>query len=156
MLSPHNSRTNGQILKILTPIVPVKCRIGHTSFSFWNLLLVRSGKFIMAAENNVFLNNSRSNGQIFKIPTAYVHYRWHAHLKNSGSQNLLPVCSGKFKMATENNVFLNNSRTNGHIFKIPTAYVLYRWHTHVKFLVLKIYSGKFKIEAENRGFAISR
>ena len=26
----------------------------------------------MAAENNVFLNNLRTNGQIFKIPTAYV------------------------------------------------------------------------------------
>ena len=35
----------------------------------------------MAAENNVFLNNSRTNKQIFKIPTAYVHenrvlFRW--------------------------------------------------------------------------------
>ena len=55
----------------------------------------------MAAENNIFLNNSRTNEQIFKIPTAYDHYGWYAHVKNFGSQNLLPVRSGKFKMAVE-------------------------------------------------------
>ena len=61
-----------------------------------------------------------------KIPTAYDHYRWHAHVKNFGSQNLLPVRSEKIKMAAENNVFLNNSGTNGQIFKIPTAIDHYR------------------------------
>ena len=80
----------------------------------------------MAAENNVFLNNSGTNEQIFKIPAANDYYRWHAHVKHFGSQNLLSVCSGKFKMAAENNVFLNNSRTNEQIFKIPTAYDHYR------------------------------
>ena len=80
----------------------------------------------MAAENNVFLNNSGTNEHIFKIPTAYDHYRWHAHVKNIGLQNLLPVRSGKFKMAAENNIFLNNSRTNEQIFRIPTAYDHYR------------------------------
>ena len=80
----------------------------------------------MAAENNVFLNNSRTNEQIFKIPTANDYYGLHAHVKHFGSQNLLPVRSGKFKMATENNVFLNNSGTNEQIFKIPTAYDHYR------------------------------
>ena len=93
------------------------------NFGSQNLLPVRSGKFKMAAENNGFLNNPRTNGQIFKISRAYVHYSWHAHLKIFGSQNLLPVCSGKFKMAAENNVFLNNSRSYGRIFKIPTGYV---------------------------------
>ena len=121
-----------------------------------NLLPVRSGKFKMAAENNVFLNNSRTNGQIFKILTAYVHYWWHAHVKNLGSQNLLPVRSGKFKMAAENDVFLNNSRTNGQIFKILTAYVYYWWHAHVKSFgsqnLLPVRSGKFKMAAEKPGF----
>ena len=59
----------------------------------------------MAAENNVFLNNSRTNKQIFKILTAYDHYRMHAHVKIFGSQNLLPVRSGKFKMEAENRGF---------------------------------------------------
>ena len=76
----------------------------------------------MAAVDNIFLNNSRSNGRIFEIPTAYDHYRWYAHVKKFGSQNLLPVRSGKFKMATENNVFLNNSGTNEQMFKILTAF----------------------------------
>ena len=80
----------------------------------------------MAAENNVFLNNSRTNGQISKIPTANDYYRQHAHVKIFGSQNLLPVRSGKFKMAAEDNVFLNNLRPIEQIFKIPTAYDLYR------------------------------
>ena len=71
------------------------------NFGSQNLLPVRSGKFKMAAENNVFLNNSRTNEQIFKIPTAYDHYGWYAHVKNFGSQNLLPVRSGKFKMVVE-------------------------------------------------------
>ena len=110
----------------------------------------------MAAENNLFWNNSRTNGQIFKIPTAYVHYRWHAHLKNVGTQNLLPVCSGKFKMAAENNVFLNNSGTNEQIFKIPTANDLYGLHAHVKHFgsqnLLPVRSGKFKMAAENNVF----
>ena len=90
-----------------------------------NLLPVRSGKFKMAAENNNFLNNSRTNEQIFKILTAYVHYRRHVHVKNFGPQNLLPVRSGMFKKAAENNVFMNNSRTNEQIFKILTEYVHY-------------------------------
>ena len=47
------------------------------------------------------MNNSRTNKQIFKIPTAYDHYGWYAHVKDLGSQNLLPVCSGKFKMDVE-------------------------------------------------------
>ena len=110
----------------------------------------------MASENNVFLNKSRSNGQIFKIPTAYVHYWWYAHAKNLGSQNLLPVRSGKFKMAAENDVFLNNSRTNGQIFKILTAHVYYWWHAHVKSFgsqnLLPVRSGKFKMAAEKPGF----
>ena len=55
----------------------------------------------MAAENNVFFNNSRTNEQIFKIPTAYDDYGWYAHVKNFGSQNLLLVRSGKFKIAVE-------------------------------------------------------
>ena len=55
----------------------------------------------MAAENNVFLNKSRNNEHIFKISTAYDHYRQYAHVKKFGSQNLLPVRSGKFKMAVE-------------------------------------------------------
>ena len=55
----------------------------------------------MAAVDNIFLNNSRSNGRIFEILTAYDHYGWYAHVKNFGSQNLLPVRSGKFKMAFE-------------------------------------------------------
>ena len=55
----------------------------------------------MAAENNVFLNNLRTNEQIFKIPRAYDHYGWYAHVKKIGSQNLLPVRSGKFKMAVK-------------------------------------------------------
>ena len=129
-------------------------------FVFLNLLPVRSGKFKMSAENNVFLNNSRTNGKIFKIPTAYVHYRSHAHVKNIGSQNLLPVRSGKFKMAAKNNVFFNNSRTNWQIFKIPTAYVHYRSDAHVKNIssqnLLLVRKGKFKMAAEKRGFAISR
>ena len=79
----------------------------------------------MAAVDNIFLNNSRSNGRIFEIPTAYDHYRWHAHVKNFGSQNLLPVRSGKFKMAAVNNVLVNNSGTNEQIFKIPTANIHY-------------------------------
>ncbi len=86
----------------------------------------------MAAENNVFLNNSRTNRQIFKIPTTYVHYRWHTRVKKFCSQNLLPVRSGKFKMAAENNVFLSNSRSNEQLFKISTAYDCYRWHAHMK------------------------
>ena len=110
----------------------------------------------MAAKNNVFFNNSRTNGQIFKIPTAYIHYRSHAHVKNIGSQNLLPVCSEKFKMAAKNNVFLNNSRTNGQIFKIPTAYVHYRSHAHVKNIgsqnLLPVRSEKFKMAAKNNVF----
>ena len=66
-----------------------------------NLLPVRSGKFKMAAENDVFLNKSRTNEQIFKIPTAYDHLREHAHVKIFGSQNILPVRSGKFKIAAK-------------------------------------------------------
>ena len=62
-------------------------------------------KFKMAAENQFFLNNSRSDGRIFKIPTGYVNVTWHSHLKNVGSQNLLPVCSEKIKMAAENRGF---------------------------------------------------
>ena len=53
--------------------------------------------------------------------------------------NLLPVWSEKFKMAAVDNIFLNNSRSNGRIFEIPTAYDHYTWHAHVKMLVLKIY-----------------
>ena len=94
----------------------------------------------MAAENNIFLNNSRTNEQIFKILTAYDHFGWYAHVKNFGSQNLLPVRSERFKMAAENNVFLNNSGTNGQIFKIPTANDHYRWHAHVKTFSLKFNS----------------
>ena len=86
----------------------------------------------MAAANNVFLNMSRKNEQIFKILTANDYYRWHAQVNNFGSQNLLPVRSEKFKMAAENNVFLNNSRTNEQIFKIPTAYDHYGWYAHAK------------------------
>ena len=122
----NNSGTNEQIFKIPAANDYYRWHAHVKHFGSQNLLPVRSGKFKMAAENNVFLNNSRTNGQIFKIPTAYVHYRWHAHVKHFGSQNLLPVCSGKFKMAAENNVFLNNSRTNEQIFKIPTAYDHYR------------------------------
>ena len=70
-------------------------------FGSQNLLPVRSGKFKMATENNVFLNNSGTNEQIFKIPTANDYYGLHAHVKHFGSQNLLPVRSGKFKMAVE-------------------------------------------------------
>ena len=84
----------------------------------------------MATENNVFLNNSGTNEQIFKIPTAYDHYRQHAYVKHFGSQNILPVRSGKFKMAAENNVFFNNSGTNEQIFKTPTANDYYRQHAH--------------------------
>ena len=80
----------------------------------------------MAAENNFFLNNSRINAQIFKIPTVYVYLRWHAHMETFSFQSLLPVRSGKFKMAAENNVFVNHSRTNEQIFKIPTANDYYR------------------------------
>ena len=59
------------------------------------------GKIQNGRQNNVFLNNSRTNEQIFKIPSAYDLYGWYAQVKNFGSQNLLPVCSGKFKMAVE-------------------------------------------------------
>ena len=106
----------------------------------------------MAAENNVFLNNSGTNEQIFKIPTAYDHYGWYAHVKNIGSQNLLPVRSGKFKMAAENNIFLNNLRTNKQIFKIPTAYDHYGCYAHVKNIgsqnLLPVCSGKLKMVVE--------
>ena len=80
----------------------------------------------MAAKNNIFFNNSRTNEQIFKIPTANDYYISNAILNNYGSQNLIPVRSGTFKMAAENNIILNNSRTNEQIFKIPTAYDYYR------------------------------
>ncbi len=83
----------------------------------------------MSAENNVFLNISRTNVQIFKIPTAYDHYGWYAHVKNFGSQNLLPVYSENSKTA-ENQFFLNNSRSYERIFKIQTAHV-YKDSIHI-------------------------
>ena len=49
----------------------------------------------------LFPHSAKTNGPIFKIQTAYDHYGWYAHVKNFGSQNLLPVRSGKFKMAVE-------------------------------------------------------
>ena len=67
-----------------------------SKYTFGSLGKIQNGR-----QNNVFLNNSRTNEQIFKIPTAYDHYGRYSHVKNFGSQNLLPVCSGKFKMAVE-------------------------------------------------------
>ena len=80
----------------------------------------------MGAKINVFLNNWGTNGHIFKIPTANIHYRKYTQVKKFISQNLFSVHPGKFKMATENNVFLNNSGTNEQIFKTPTANDYYR------------------------------
>ena len=67
----------------------------------------------MAAENNIFLNNSRTNEQIFKIPTAYDHYGWYAHVKKVCSQNLLPVRSGKFKWPSKWVKWVFRSGLNG-------------------------------------------
>ena len=106
----------------------------------------------MASENNALLNDLRTNEQISKILMAYDHFRWHAYVKNFGSQNLLPVRSGNFKMAAENNIFLNNSGTNEQIFKILTAYVHYRSYAHVKNIgsqnLLPVRWGKFKMAIE--------
>ena len=116
------------------------------NFGSQNLLPVRSGKFKMTAENNDFLNNSRTNGQFFKIPTAYVHYRFHAHVKNIGPQNLLPVRSRKFKMAAKTTFswitreLMNRfSKFQRHMISIDSMHM---W----KMLVLKIY---FRFAREN-------
>ena len=75
----------------------------------------------MVAKNNVFLNNSRSNGRIFKIPTAYVYYCQHSHHENFGCQYLLWVCSEKIKMAAEKPDFANSLslvQNRAHHFQI--------------------------------------
>merc|ERR1712074_112699 len=51
----------------------------------------------------------------------------HSPLEHFGSKNLLPVCSAKIIMAAKNRVFANNLRSNGRIFKIPSAYVHLRY-----------------------------
>ena len=134
-------------------------KIAFTSRTFWFSKSTSGllGKFKMAAENRIFANNLRSNVRIFKILTGYVHLRQHSPLQHCGSKNLLPVCSEKFKMATENRVFANNLRSNGRIFKIPSAYVHLRQHSPLEHFgfknLLLVCLEKLKMAAKNRVFA---
>jgi len=75
MLNPHNSRTNGRIFKIQTPIIRVRCRIGHTTFRFGNLLPVWPGKWKMTFKTRFLAHNLSIYGRILKIQTAYVQDR---------------------------------------------------------------------------------
>ena len=57
-------------------------------------------------------NISKTNSDFFKIPTAYVQVGPRLGHTPLGFENLLPVSSGKFKMAAKNKFFANKLGIN--------------------------------------------